>query len=494
MSVSTGSMRVPPASHRCVAAVWKSIGSAAVGLTVLLGATACAPVAGTVTPALRLPPGWEARLPHAGRTDALLDWWDMFDDTALTTLLTLAEQQNASLAATAASIRTARAGYDSARAGLLPSADVSASRTRSGTTAKEGQSVPASTTRSGALDASWEIDLFGKVRAQAKAADARSNAAVADWHDARVSLSAEVADDYVQYRACRELARLYRDERASARTTIRDTALSVGTGLKSTADLSLVRASAATSSSSLIAQEAECDLLVKSLTELTGGDEKKVRALLDRGRSGIPVPGRFRVASVPADLVRQRPDLRALEWRYAADAYDLGVAKADLYPSLSLSGSITLDHNSLAGRSTPWSFGPSLALPLFDGGSRRAGVRSAEGKLDEARENYRAGVLSAVSEVETALVRLDSTRRRLGDASVAAQEYRAYFRSVDENWRAGGASGLDREEARRQAQSAELTVIELRRDAVRYWIALYKALGGGWTGAAAPARDKGLKQ
>jgi multidrug efflux system outer membrane protein len=89
-----------------------------------------------------------------------------------------------------------------------------------------------------------------------------------------------------------------------------------------------------------------------------------------------------------------------------------------------------------------------------------------------------------VAEIETALVRIDSTRRRIGDASVAARNYRAYFNAIDANWKAGGASLLDREDARRSAQSAEVSLIEIRRDAVRYWIALYKALGGGWNANA----------
>jgi NodT family efflux transporter outer membrane factor (OMF) lipoprotein len=309
-----------------------------------------------------------------------------------------------------------------------------------------------------------------------------------------VSLSAEVADYYVQYRACRQLAATYREELASQRATIKATELSTDTGLKSTADLALVRASAASSSSSLTAQEAECELLVKSLTEVTGGDETRVRELLRTGRKGIPTPHRFKVASVPADLLRQRPDLRSLEWEVVAEAYELGASKADLYPSLALSGSLSVDTNSRSGKSMPWSFGPSLSLPVFDGGLRRAAVRLAEAELEAAGANYRTGVLTAVGEVESALVRLDSTQRRLGDASLAAKEYRAYFKSVDENWKAGGASVLDREEARRSAQSAELTFIELQRDAVRYWIALYKALGGGWTSDFVQNQDQGNTQ
>lgn len=472
----------------------KSLWRIAAAVLVSLGTAACVPTAGSLLPHEKLAADWQARLPHNGQFEELIDWWDMFDDDSLKSLLTIAERENASLSAAAANIRQARANYESQKSYLLPTLDAAASVTRSGTEGKETQKVAASTTRSGALDAAWEVDLFGKAKNNAKAADARTASSTADWHDARVSLSAEVADYYVQYRACRLLVATYRQELASQRETIKATELSASSGLKSTADLALVRASAASSSQSLTAQEADCELIVKSLTEITGGDEARVRDLLKQGRKGIPAPHRFKIASVPADLLRQRPDLRSLEWEVVAEAYELGASKADLYPSLSLSGSITFNGNNVSGKSVPWSFGPSLSLPVFDGGLRRAAVRSARAELDAAAANYRAGILTAVGEVEAALVRLDSSSRQLRDATIAAREYNTYFKSVDENWRAGGASVLDREEARRSAQSAELTVIELRRDTVRYWIALYKALGGGWTSASVQDKNQGNTQ
>lgn len=347
--------------------------------------------------------------------------------------------------------------------------------------------IAASTTSSGGLDASWEIDLFGKTRQKSEAAQLRVHEQIANWHEARVSLAAEVADYYVQYRACRQLENAYSVELASQRETIRATETAATSGLTSTADLALARASAASSSSTLTAQRAECEVLVKSLAQVTGGDEARVRQLLAKGKTGIPTPKNFKLAAVPADALRQRPDISALELELAASIADVGAAKADLYPSLSLGGSVTISASSLTGESLPWSFGPALTIPLLDGGSRLAVVKSTIADYDTAVANYKSGVLSAVAEVETALVRVDSTRRRIGDASGAARNYRTYFNSIDSNWRAGGVSLLDREEARRSAQSAEISLIEIRRDAVRYWIALYKALGGGWdAGAASP--------
>lgn len=306
-----------------------------------------------------------------------------------------------------------------------------------------------------------------------------------------MSLAAEVADDYIQYRACRLIETAYGVELASQRETINATETSSASGLTSSADLALARASAASTSSTLKAQRAECDILIKSLTEVTNGDEAAVRRFLAREQAAIPQPRNLKVATVPAAALRQRPDISALELELAATAADAGAAQADLYPSLSLGGSLTISHSSLTGASVPWSFGPTLSIPLLDGGSRRAALQGAVADYDKALGKYKSGVLAAVSEIETALVRVDSYTRRIGDAATAASNYRAYFNAVDTNWRAGGASLLDREEARRSAQTAEITLIEIRRDAVRYWIALYKALGGGWTqGQVAPSPTK----
>lgn len=424
---------------------------------------------------------WHATLPHGGRSTELLAWWASFKDPSLDEMLRLAETENAGVQKAVANIDKARATLDSTRAGLFPSLDGSASATRSGNIGDSANKISASTGRSGAMDAAWEIDLFGKNKKQTQAAASRAQSQVWSWHEARISVAAEVSDYYVQYRACHQLERLYRDELASQRETINVTEKSAQSGLTSTADLALARASAATSSSNLTAQRADCEIVVKSLVQLTGGDEPTVRSLLKRGKGHIPQPSALRIVSVPAEVLRQRPDINALEAEVAAAIADIGAAKADLYPSLSLSGSISISASSVAGTSAPWSFGPALSIPVLDGGARRAAVRSAVADYDIAVASYKDGVLTAIAEVEIALIRVNTALQRINDAKIAADNYRSYFSSVDQNWKSGGVSILDREEARRSAQSAALTLIEIRRDAVQYWIALYKALGGGWS-------------
>lgn len=425
---------------------------------------------------------WQTALPHGGQETSLEHWWAQWNDPALARLIEAALADNPSLDKALASIASARANLSSVNAGFVPSLDGSASVTRA--RQQQGTALSTLTSRSAGFDASWELDLFGKVRRNAEAAQASLQARVDDWHDARVSLAAEVADTYVQYRACLLLVDAYEQELASMEKTAQATDVSVKAGFTSRADGSLARASLASTQSSLQAQRVQRDLLVKSLVALTGLDEAQLLAQLGEGGKALPQPTAFRVASLPADVLRQRPDVASLERALAAASASIGAAQADLYPSLSLSGSIGISASSLASRATTWSFGPALSIPLFDGGRRRAAVASAEADYQSALAAWRQGVRGAVKEVEQALVNLDGVAYRSERAALAAREYRAYLEATEVRWRAGSVSLLTLEEARRSALSSQIESLTLQRDQVQYWIALYKAVGGGWTANA----------
>lgn len=473
-----------------------------------LGLAACAAGPTYSEPVPAAPAAWQSVLPHDGKVASMHDWWQQFDDPAVAQLIAFAEADSPSLVKAWVGIEKARATLTTARAGGLPSVDGSASLTRSRQQSMLGGATTG-TTRSAGLDTAWEIDLFAKVRRSTEAAAARADARVADWHDARVSLAAEVADTYVRYRACGLLADAYERERASTAETERATAAAVRAGFSAQADGALARASLASATSTLLAQRAQCELLIKSLVDLTGRDEPALRVLLSgTGGSGqshesplpplqgggvdvqrthaialtgrLPTPAGLAVQSVPANVLRQRPDLASLERELAASSAEIGVAQADLYPSLSLAGSISVSAAAGASSFTGWTLGPSLSIPIFDAGRRHAAVDTARASYQAAQAGYRQGVRSAVKEVEQALVNLDSTAHRTEEAERAADDYRRFFRATEANWRAGGESLLTLEEARRSALSAEISLITLQRDRVKYWIALYKAFGGGW--------------
>lgn len=222
---------------------------------------------------------WHETLPHGGRSVDLVDWWASFNDPSLAKLLDIAELGNPTIQEAVANIDKARASIDTARAGLFPSLDGSASVTRGGNKGDDLNRARAGISKSGGLDASWELDLFGKTKNQTQAAIARAQGKVWSWHDARVSVAAELGDYYVQYRACRQLEQLYRDELASQKETIRATERSAESGFTSAADLALSRASTATSSSSLTSQHGACEILVKSMVQLTAADEVSIRTV-----------------------------------------------------------------------------------------------------------------------------------------------------------------------------------------------------------------------
>lgn len=434
-------------------------------------------------PLLPVAAHWQAPTPHQGSTQALVDWWSRFDDPALAQLVALAEADSPTLAGAVAQIDTARATVLASGASAWPGVTGSVSVTRSNQGGIDGNNAASSAaiTRTGGLDASWEIDLFGKARSSRESARAQLQARVDDWHDARVSLAAEVADNYVQYRACRLLFIAYRRAAASQRQTVRSTRAAVSAGLSTGADGYLAEASVARADTTAAQQQAACEALVKSLVAVIGMDETALRATLDRaGAPALPEPAGFQVTSVPADLVRQRPDLASAERILAANYAAIGQARADRLPSLTLSGAISVSAPHMASSGTLWSFGPGLSIPVFDGGTREAAVDTAVAAYARQLATYRSAVRNAVRDVEQALVALNGAALQSAQAARSADQYRRYATAIETSRDAGFDSLLTLEDARRSAITAETTLIGLQRDRVRYWISLYKAVGGGW--------------
>ena len=402
-----------------------------------------------------------------------LDWWSRIGDPQLTEVLALSRTHSPDLRSAAASVMSARAQAGQSSADLYPQVTGTASASASETEI-EGRSDSSSTL----VDASWEIDLFGKLRNTARAANVRARAEEISYAGSYVSLAAAVANGYVDYRACKLAEAEYRSALASQQETVTATRSLVNAGLSASADLSLARANVANAQINLTSQRADCKVAAQALAQIVGVPQGQIDATLAKG-GGLPVAKTFRVASVPADMLRQRPDVIEAEKRFAAKLLDLKVAQANLYPSMTLDGSVT------AVGSSSWSFGPALSLPIVDGGASRAAVRMSNADALVAAETYRSTVLTAVSEVDGALTHLAAARANLSSAESLVQQYQAYFNAIDEDWRAGGTSLLDREDARRQVQSARITRISQRKAMLVQWITLYKAVGGGWVPPAA---------
>lgn len=460
----------------------RSLASAAVALLVA-GCALTTPGPAALPP---LAAQWRGPLPHDGNAAELAQWWSQFDDPTVPALIDSAQREHGSLAQAAARIVQARAQARAAGSALWPNVTGVASATRARVMEAEPFS-PATTTAVG-VDASWEIDLFGANRNLRRAAEARADGSAIAWHDARVSLAAEVVSTYVALRACESLVGVFVQDADSNRRTADLTRMKVEAGFEAPANGALTDASAAQSSNQRIAQQAECDVLVKSLVALTAIDEVALRAQLAARSAALPQPRAFAVTQVPANVLAQRPDLALLERTVAAASAEVGSAQADRYPRLTLAGSIaaaSLHYGGATSSGSQWSIGPALSLPLFDAGRRAANVDAARARYDEAAAAYTQGARNAVREVEESLVRLDSAARREADAVRAARGFRTFFESAQSRWEIGVGSLLDLEDARRTALTANAALINVQRERVAAWISLYKAVGGGWDPAAA---------
>lgn len=449
-----------------------------------------------------VPSSWHARLPHGGAVSALTQWWRQFDDPLLTELVETAETRHPSIDAAVGAVREARASVMSSRGGLLPRIGASGSMTRSsGASDTAGVDSPAYSLLNGALDASWEIDLFGGARRGLEASQARLQAAQADWDEARVTLAAEVADAYVQRRYCEHLLVLYQDTLASRRETERLTALKLKAGFVAPADEAQARAGSYDSENQLIAQQGICQQDLNRLAQLTAlpaaelesrltaapdggvanGDDTQARAY----RSSIPVPLQPAVPAVPAAILSQRPDLMADERTLAAASANIGVAVASRLPALSLSGMIGINRVVHGGDATSsWSWGPSISLPLFEGGAGRARVETAHARYDQALAQYHGQVLIAVQEVEDALTRVDTSVRRANAARESERNYSVLLESQENRYKLGETSLLDLEESRRLTLASRESLAAVQLEISESWIALYKAAGGGWNDPA----------
>ncbi len=432
------------------------------------------------------PAQWQAPLPHIGQLSELKTWWQQFNDPLLVQLIDAAQAVSPTLASATSRIEQSRATRVAAGAALLPTLDANASAVRAKPDFVSGIGSSASV----GLQAAWELDLFGARRAARDAAQARVDGAEAAWHDARVSVAAEVATTYTSLRACEAQVEQARADSASRSETARLTGLSAKAGFEAPAGAALARASAAQGNALLTQRRAQCDLLVKGLVALTGIDEPGLRGQLAGGQAKLPQPAQIVMASVPAQVLAQRPDVLGAERELLAASADVSQAQAQRYPRIGLNGSISaarFESGAFSQNGTLWSIGPvTVSLPLFDGGARRANVAAAQARYDEAGVLYRAKLRAAVREVEEALVALQSTADRDADAQVATEGFATSFRATEARFKGGLASLYELEDARRSALQAQVALIDLQRERSTAWISLYRALGGGWSTADTP--------
>lgn len=416
------------------------------------------------------------------------NWWSELTDPVLDRLVSEAFRTSPTLEAALARVSQSRSQYAQAKASSLPAAQAGAGNESSASDNSQGifnQSWLS-------LGASWEIDLFGAVQRGKEAAQARAESQQATLADVRVSLAADVTDAYLSYRACESYVALSEEDVASRQATEKLTAASVREGFTAPYLAIRSRASVAEAKTQLAATRAFCERQENLLTRLTGIPRPGLMAVLadkPTGLERLPVPRHFDIA-IPSQALTQRPDIRAAERRLAAESADIGLAEADRYPRLTLNGALGYAAGSGVSLGN-WSFGPSLSLPIFDGGRRQAAVAKARSKYDEALADYKARTRNAIQEVEDGLTRYAAAHERAENALLSANQYQSFFDSVDIRYREGASNLLELEDARRAMLSAQQTLLSVQQERLQAWVALNRATGGAaqYDPALAPRRE-----
>ena len=411
----------------------------------------------------------------------LARWWERFEDPLLTRLIGEASAGNLDLAQAAARLVQARESLVQARAGLVPQAGASAGAGRDFGPGDDRTSF------SLGADASWEVDLFGRIRRGIEAAGADAEGVHYDREALRVAIAAEVATNYIQARLAQDRLALARDTLAIADDNLQIAQWRVEAGLVSSLDSEQARASRAQTAASIPNIENAFTSATYRLAVLTGRAPGALTAELTEAR---PIPkGPADVATgIPADTLRQRPDVRAAERSLAAATARIGVAQAQLYPALRLSGNIGTSAFSLGGLFDAITGGifSGLSQTLFDGGRLRSQVRSQQAAADGALAAYRQSVLTSLEDVENALLALRSARERQVQFAIALEAATNSTILARIQYRSGLTDFQQLIEAERSLLSARDGLANSRGDEAFALVQLYRALGGGWDPAAAP--------
>ncbi|HVZ08115.1 MAG TPA: efflux transporter outer membrane subunit [Rhodopila sp.] len=435
-----------------------------------------------------------------------VNWWALFGDPKLTALEHRVAAENLDVKIAAARVAQSRDQLGIVQSAQFPTLDGNASYVRqkasdngifvaipsaagasgaSGATTGgvQGKGVNAFDIYQGGFDASWEIDLWGRIRRGVESATASSTAAEDAQRGVLLSMMAEVARDYIQLRGVQAQLQIARDNVKIAQQSLSLTQQRAAGGV--TTDLDVANASAqlrATVAEIPVLQQQEAEL-INAMSFLLGQPPNALRAELEVPNPVPPVPRDVPVG-VPSELARRRPDIREAEAKLHAATADIGVAQADFYPTVTFNGSVGLQSlqwsHAFDLNSRQYAFGPGLTIPLFEGGRLRATLHLREAQQEEAALTYQKTVLQAWREVDDALTAYQAQQARREQLVQAVADNRKALALAQDRYAQGVSGFLDVLTAQR---SLLQTQQELQRSTTQVsdnLVVLYKALGGGW--------------
>ncbi len=434
------------------------------------------------------PEAWAAS--NEGRNlDPELTWWSTFEDPGLTAAIEAALESNLDLGGSAARLRQAAAQARIAGADRVPSLStgVNGSRAKSifvGLPIPGGDVLESTSNSVGvSLNASWELDLWGRLAAQEEAAATRFAAAAEDYRAARHSIAAQTAKVWFAWTELRSQQDLARESTGTFERTLELTQSRLENGIASAFEVRLASSNLATARAMEAARDEEVERVLRQLEILQG----RYPAGLLTSTTGLPELPERPAAGLPGELVARRPDLAAAELRILAADDDLYGARALLYPRVTLNGSLGRTSNSASDLTdsdfSVWSLAGGLTMPLFEGGRLRNNVDLKDAQVQEALANFESALLRAFGEVEIALVAEDRLAILEERLQSLREETRAARELAEDRYRAGLVDLFEVLDTQRRELSArgELISVQARRRTQR--VDLHLALGGNFDAA-----------
>jgi NodT family efflux transporter outer membrane factor (OMF) lipoprotein len=447
-------------------------------------------------PDLTVPEQWGAELTGESSAksldmETLANWWSTLNDPELTNIIKRAAEGNPDLRKAKARVREARARRDISRAGLFPTLKTTGSASRSAGSKETGSGRERELYDLG-FDATWELDIFGGVRRSIEASEAGFEAGEEDLRDVLVSLLAEVALNYIDIRSYQNRLSIARSNLSSQEETYRITQWRFQAGLTSQLDVEQALSNLEQTRSQIPSLETGLEQALNRLAVLLGENPGSVHEELME-EAPIPVATIEIAIGLPADALRRIPGVRSAERRLAEQTAQVGVAVAGRYSVFTLVGSIGLEalslNNLFSSASRTWRFGPNFSWTLFDAGRIRKNVEVQNALQEQALAEYEGAVLTALEDVENALVayaKEQIRRQSLEDAAQAAQ--RAVGLARDQ-YTSGTIDFQVVLTAQRSLLSLQDQLAVSSANITSDLIRLYKALGGVWQSMASNIKE-----
>nr|WP_246826417.1 efflux transporter outer membrane subunit [Rhizobium binae] len=411
------------------------------------------------------------------------EWWTAYRDKRLYGLVTHGLHENLDVLQALEGINSAAANVTVAGAGGLPSLTVGASHTLSGEKGRLRTSVGTTNTSGGEASLSWLLDFFGQYRRSRESAIASLGAAYATADNAKLTFLKDLVESYIDARYYQERIALSEASLKSRQQTYELTQLQLKAGAASRLDVVQAEGLVQSTKSDIPGLQQSFTESAHHIATLIGMPASALMDELQRS-AGQPVYRGDISAGIPADLIRNRPDIRKAERELAAAVADIGAAEAQLYPSITLSGSISPSWVKSSGASggslTTWSFGPSLNLPILDGGTLRANVEIEKSDAKTQYLAWKAAVLNGVEEVENALTAVRRDTQTLAPLRRQVETAQGSLALSTVSYRDGASSLLDVLDSQRSVSDAEASLAATVQQVAKDYVDLYVAIGAGY--------------